>query len=182
MPVAAILELGSGSAPSTPATGNVDVYVDEADKRLKSIDETPTTRVYVDRDSVETLTHKTLHADGGITSKGGGVGYETGAGGTIAQLTNKSTGVTLDKFSGQITMDAAALAAGAIVSFVLTNATIAAGDVLVVNHIAGGTAGAYVLNVASAAGSATITVTNISAGALSEAIVIAFAIIKAVTA
>jgi hypothetical protein len=182
MPIAGTLELSNGTAPTTPAAGNLDLYVDVADKRVKSIDETPATRVYVDRDSVETLTHKTLHADGVITSKGGGVGYETGAGGTIGQATNKSTGVTLNTFSGQITMDPAALGPSVVVSFLLTNAKIAAGDVLVLNHISGGTVGAYLLNAQSAGASATITVTNISAGSLSEAIVIAFAIIKAVTA
>jgi len=110
------------------------------------------------------------------------IGYSAGAGGAVAQTTSKSTGVTLSRLSGQITMNAAALAAGAIASFVLTNSQIAAGDVLVLNHVSGGTAGAYSLNAQSAAGSATINVRNDGGGALSEAIVIAFAVIKAVSA
>lgn len=112
----------------------------------------------------------------------GGMGYATGAGGTVTQATSKSTGVTLSKVSGQITMNAAALAAGTIVSFVLTNTAIAAGDLLVLNHVSGGTLGAYSLNARCGAGSATIDVRNNTAGSLSEAIVIGFALVKAVTA
>jgi hypothetical protein len=110
-----------------------------------------------------------------------GIGYATGAGGTVTQITSKATGVTLNKITGQITMDAANLAADTTVSFVLTNSAIAAGDTLILNHISGGTAGSYTLNARSAAGSATIDVRNVTAGALAEAIVIAFAVIKAVT-
>lgn len=110
-----------------------------------------------------------------------GVGYSAGAGGSVTQATSKSTGVTLNKASGAITMNAAALAAATIVSFVLTDSSIAAGDVLVLNHISGGTPGAYGLNARCAAGSATIDVRNNTAGSLSEAIVIEFALIKAVT-
>jgi hypothetical protein len=109
------------------------------------------------------------------------IGYNTGAGGTITQLTNKATAVTLDRPTGQITMNAAALNANTTVSFTLTNSTISAGDILILNHISGGTAGSYLLNAQSAAGSASINVRNITAGSLSEAIVIAFAVIKAVT-
>lgn len=112
----------------------------------------------------------------------GGVGYGTGAGGVATQLTSKTTGVTLNKASGQITMNGAALAADAQVSFVLTNSAIAAADVIVLNHSAVGTPGAYTLNAQAAAGSATINVRNVSTGSLSEAIVISFAVIKAVTA
>jgi hypothetical protein len=68
------------------------------------------------------------------------------------------------------------------VSFTLTNSAIAAGDVMIVNQVSGGTVGGYVLNVSCGAGSATITIRNISGGSLSEAIVIGFAVIKAVTA
>jgi len=109
-------------------------------------------------------------------------GYITGEGGAVTQATSKSTGVTLSKKCGTVTVNNAALAADTLVSFTLTNTTIAATDVIVLNHSSGGTAGKYVLNAQAAAGSALITVTNISSGALSEAIVIRFAVIKAVTA
>ena len=109
-------------------------------------------------------------------------GYITGEGGTVTQATSKATAVTLNKKCGQITMNAAALAAATTVTFVLTNSTIAATDLLVLNHVSGGTAGAYLLNAQAAAGSASINVRNITAASLSEAIVISFAVIKAVIA
>lgn len=111
-----------------------------------------------------------------------GVGYATGAGGTVTQATDKSTGVSLNAQCGAITMNNAALNAGVIVSFVLTNTAIAATDVLILNHISGGTVGSYTLNAQPAAGSATINVRNNTAGNLSEAIVIQFAIINGVNA
>lgn len=111
-----------------------------------------------------------------------GIGYASGAGGTVTQITNKSTGVTLSKVTGQITMNNAALAGDTTVSFTLTNTAIAATDILLLNHISGGTVGSYLLEAQAAAGSATITVRNITTGSLSEAIVIAFAVVKAVTA
>jgi hypothetical protein len=117
-----------------------------------------------------------------VISGTGKQGYATGAGGVVTQATSKATGVTLSKSTGQITLDAAALAASTTVSFTLTNTVIEAGDILVMNHISGGTAGSYSLNAQSAAGSASINVRNISLGSLSEAIVIAFAVIKAVAA
>ena len=109
-------------------------------------------------------------------------GYITGEGGTVTQATSKATAVTLNKKCGQITMNAAALAAATTVTFVLTNSTIAATDLLVLNHVSGGTAGSYLLNAQAAAGSASINVRNVTAASLSEAIVIGFAVIKAVIA
>ena len=117
-----------------------------------------------------------------VISGTGKQGYATGSGGIVTQLTSKATGVTLSKSTGQITLDAAALAASTTVSFALTNTVIEAGDILIMNHISGGTAGSYLLNAQSSAGAASINVRNISLGSLSEAIVIAFAVIKAVSA
>lgn len=112
------------------------------------------------------------------TTKAFGYGSD---GGAITQATNKATAVTLNKPTGQITMNAAALAADTTVTFTLTNSSIAAGDILILNHLSAGTAGAYTLNSQSAVGSASINVRNITAGSLSEAIVIGFAVIKSTT-
>lgn len=109
-------------------------------------------------------------------------GYVTGDGGAVTQATSKSTGVTLDKKCGQITLNAAELAADTTVSFTLTNSTIASTDIIVLNHASAGTAGAYLLNAQAATGSASINVRNVTASPLSEAIVIGFAVIKAVVA
>lgn len=100
-------------------------------------------------------------------------------GGTVTQATNKGTGVTLNTESGQITMNAAALADAAEVSFTVTNSKIAATDVVVACHGSAGTAGAYIVSAnAIAAGSFKITVSNVSGGALSEAIVINYVALK----
>ncbi len=114
----------------------------------------------------------------------GGIGYSTGAGLAATQSTNKSTTVTNGDPStcGTITMNNAVLNAGVIVSFAFTNAAIAATDVLVLNHVSGGTVGSYTLNAQAGAGTATINVRNNTAGNLSEAIVIQWALIKAVAA
>lgn len=113
-----------------------------------------------------------------------GIGYATGAGGTVTQGagSGKATAVTLNNVTGQITMNNAALAADTTVTFTLTNSAIAATDLLVLNHVSGGTAGSYTLNAQAGAGSASINVRNVTTGSLSEAIVIGFAVIKAVTA
>ena len=109
------------------------------------------------------------------------LGYTTGSGGTITQATNKTTAVTLNKINGEIVMNAAALADDATAAFTLTNSTIAATDVVIVNVASVGTAGAYQVTVgAIAAGSCSISVLNVSGGALSEAIKLNFAVIKAV--
>ena len=113
----------------------------------------------------------------GYNATTGVFGYLNGTG-TITQATNKATGVTLDSPSGQITLNGAALAADTTVSFTLTNSSITANDVLILNHLSAGTAGSYLLNAQAAAGSASINVRNITAGSLSEAIVICFAVIK----
>ena len=119
-----------------------------------------------------------------LVSGTGKQGYATGSGGTASQGSGsgKATTVSLSKSNGSITMDAANLNAGLTVSFILTNTLIEAGDILVMNHISGGTAGAYTLNAQCAAGSASINVRNVTAGNLAEAIVIRFAVIKAVSA
>ena len=106
------------------------------------------------------------------------IGYNASAQGTVTQATSKSTGVTLNKSAGQITMNAAELAAGTTVLFTLTNSTLSAKDVLIVNVGSGGTSGAYWPYVANvAAGSAVIGVYNNTITPLSEAIVINYATI-----
>ena len=144
-----------------------------------------------------TLTGNELTADGTDTDidvelkpKGAGeivcsskIGYATGTGGTVTQATNKSTGVTLNKLSGQITMNGAQLNRNTGVSFTLTNSFIAATDVVVLNIASGATANAYLLTVdAIAAGSCRVHLHNILSGSdLSEAVVLNFVVIKGVS-
>lgn len=127
----------------------------------------------------------TVAASQGITSSSptAGIGYADGAGGIVTQATSKSTGVTLNKICGQITMNNAALASGASVTFTVTNSTCTALTMAVVNHVSAGTAGSYRVQGGNyAAGSFGITVTNISGGSLSEAIVLGFMLMRYTTA
>ena len=125
----------------------------------------------------------TLTASTSILSNGtGGIGYSTGAGGTGSQSTAKTNSVTINNPTGQITMSNTALGAATIVSFTLTNNTIAATDLVVVQHVSVGTIGAYTCTATANAGSATVFVRNNSAASLSEAIVLRFAVIKSVNA
>jgi hypothetical protein len=106
------------------------------------------------------------------------IGYAATAQGAVTQATSKSTGVTLNKSAGKITMNGAALGAGATALFTLTNSMISANDVMIVNVGSGGTSGAYWPYVANlSAGSAVIGLYNNTGGSLSEAPVINFAII-----
>jgi hypothetical protein len=118
-----------------------------------------------------------------ITVDTGSFGYGTGSGGTVTQATSKATGVTLNKPTGAITLNGAALAAGAVVSFTLTNNKIAAADVPLVVIKSGATAGAYTVQVDGVVtGSCRISLRNQSAGPLSEAIVLSFILPKGATA
>lgn len=117
-----------------------------------------------------------------VTHATGGLGYGTGAGGTVAQATNKATTVVLNKSTGEITMNGAALNADTTVSFTLTNSAIALGDHVLVQHVSAGTLGSYFATATAAAGSATIYVRNVTPGNLSEAIVLKFSVLKAATA
>jgi hypothetical protein len=106
------------------------------------------------------------------------MGYAAAASGTVTQLTSKSTGVTLNRSSGQITMNNAELANVTNVTFTLTNSTISAKDVVTLSVASGATAGAYNCWISSkGTGTCTITLRNLSGGALSEAVVINFAVI-----
>jgi len=109
------------------------------------------------------------------------IGYSAAAQGTVTQATDKSTAVTLNKSAGRITMNNAALAGSTAVSFTLNNSLISTNDVITVcisSVTTGSTAGAYTSYVSNmSAGSASITLRNLSATSYSEAVIINFAII-----
>ena len=109
------------------------------------------------------------------------LGYTSSAQGAVTQLTSKSTGVTLNASAGRITMNNASLGATTNVTFTMSNSKLSVNDVVVLSVSEGATAGAYNCWVSGkSAGSVTITVRNISASPLSEAVVINFAIIHCV--
>ena len=148
-----------------PNTKPVGVAYSDPDLSGATVDNTPIGAV-----TPSTIVGTTVYA----TSE---IGYSAAAQGTVTQATNKSTAVTLNTSAGQITMNAASLAATTNVTFTLTNSTISAKDVLLLN-VTNGTSASYNAFVSSmTAGSATITLRNISASPLAEAVVLNFAII-----
>ena len=125
-----------------------------------------------------------LATDGTFTSVSGAFGYGAGAGGTVTQATSKSTAVTLNKPSGQITMHNAALAAGASVTFLVNNSFAGSIDGIVLNQVAGyANFNSYDIKAeATFAGGFYITVKNIFGSSLSEALIISFKVIKGANA
>jgi len=118
------------------------------------------------------------------------IGYPTGTGGSVTQLTSRTTGVTLNKICGEIVLFAAAISGHEADEFTLTNSTIGAHDIVTVcikNGAAAATRKYYQVNVvAVAAGSCVIAVGNNDNASIpsagTESPVIAFAVIKAVVA
>jgi len=144
-------------------------------------------RVYYGGADVYTVSAKT----GAVLSKSSilsaspsaGIGYATGAGGTVTQATSKSTGVTINTVCGNIVTHNASLAAGGVVSFTVTNSALGATDFVDCKRVSGGTAMSYFVDTDSmAAGSFVVYLQNITAGALAEAITLRFKITKVVTA
>jgi len=130
--------------------------------------------------AIGAATGTSLTATGEIVSTGtAGVGYATGAGGTVTQITSRTTGVTLNKTAGAITLFSAAGSATAA-TFTVTNSTVAATDVIILNQKSG--TDLYDLMVtAVAAGSFNITFRT-TGGTTTETPVFNFAVIKAVAA
>jgi hypothetical protein len=123
-------------------------------------------------------TGTSLAVTGAVTSSGtAGVGYAAGAGGAVTQATSRTTGVTLNKTSGAITLFSAAGTTVAT-TFTVTNSTVAATDVIILNQKSG--ADLYDLMVtAVGAGSFNITFRT-TGGTTTEQPVFNFAVIKGV--
>jgi hypothetical protein len=129
------------------------------------------------------LAKKSLTVNGDVTANASTskIGYGTGAGGTVTQATSKSTGVTLNTPTGKIVMNNAALAAGTLIGFILTNNQITTSSIVLVNATGGAVSPwEYRVETArtSAGGSCAIRVTNLTVVSLSEALELTFAIIN----
>jgi hypothetical protein len=122
----------------------------------------------------------TIDSSGNVLATGaGGLGYGTGSGGAVTQATSRTTGVTLNKTNGAITLVSAAGTAS-WQSFTVTNSTVAATDVVRVVQASG--TDLYQIHVtAVAAGSFRITFAT-TGGTTTEQPVFNFAVLKAVTA
>lgn len=118
------------------------------------------------------------------------LGYTTGAGGTVTQLTSRTTGVTLNHITGEIVLVAGTISGHEADEFTLTNSEIGANDVVVACikfGVAAGTRKYYQIHVVTvAAGSCVISVGNIDNATIpaagTDSPVVQFAVIKSVVA
>lgn len=133
---------------------------------------------------VTTDANKAINGLGGaLVSGAGAIGYSTGAGGAVTQITNSATGVTLNKATGQITTVALTTAAGAEEVFTVTDSAVLATDVPVVSTTYAGAGTILVSTKNVVAGAFDVVITNLHASvALNAAAVINFALIKGVAA
>ena len=114
-----------------------------------------------------------------LSNSTGGIGYGTGAGGAVTQLTSRTTGVTINKTCGAITLFSAAGSAS-WQTFTVTNSLVAATDTIVVNQKSG--TDLYMIAVtAVAAGSFNISFAT-TGGTTTEQPVFNFSVVKAVVA
>ena len=180
LPIATgVANLGTNVATflTTPSSANLlAALTDETGTGANVFANTPT----LVTPNIGAATGTSLTATGAIVSTGtAGVGYATGAGGTVTQITSRTTGVTLNKTTGAITLFSAAGSTTAA-TFTVTNSTVAATDVIILNQKSG--TDLYDLMVtAVAAGSFNITFRT-TGGTTTETPVFNFAVIKAVAA
>jgi hypothetical protein len=128
-----------------------------------------------------------MQVDGSIRSStdgfGLGIGYTTGAGGTVTQVGTKSDPVTLHKPTGRITTAASSISANSSVDFVLFSDSITAGDIVLLNFIEPiASFGSYLLMARTTSnGAARILIRNLTGSPLAEVLQISYVIIKAST-
>lgn len=181
----------TGAGPTLSATGsdtNIDINITP-----KGTGEVNLTKVDIDSGAIDgtTVGSTTPAAVKGTTVQATtSIGYPTGTGGTVTQLTSRTTGVTLDKITGEIVLFAGSLGGHDADEFILTNSTIAANDVIMLVIKSGvdpATRKYYQVHaVTVSAGSCVISVGNIdnatipSAG--TESPVIQFVVLKGAVA
>jgi len=107
-----------------------------------------------------------------VIDRTGSIGYGAGAGAAVTQGTSKTTTVTLNAPTGEITTASSLLNAGASAVFTVYNNTVLATDIIVVSNKNGN----YTTNIyGTSVGSFVIRLTNISGSNLTDAVVINFA-------
>jgi len=177
------IEINGNAIISTDTNGNIDltpdgsgeVNISRVDIDLGTIDNT-----VIGGSTPAAGTFTSVTSSGNVTITGtGGLGYATGSGGTVTQLTSRTTGVTLNKTNGAIELFSAA-GTTSWQTFTVTNSTVAATDTVIVSQKSG-TDLNMIHVTAVAAGSFNISFAT-TGGTTTEQPVFNFAVIKAVTA
>lgn len=112
-----------------------------------------------------------------------GVGYGTGAGGSVTQTANRTNPVTINKICGEIITVSATATAGAFVIFKVNNSTVAATDTVIVNLKDTILSGNYIINATDVTNGSFYIQTYTPVAVIgSEALNINFSVIKSVAA
>ena len=109
-----------------------------------------------------------------------GMGYGTGSGGVVTQLTSKGTPVTLNKPSGKIITSNSALAANSDIGFYFYNSLVGANDNMILNIVAGdGSGNSYGIDITTLeVGVLLLYITNKTNASRSESLTLKFDLIK----
>lgn len=170
---------GIADAALVSDDGNIDFYVGVGTYHLDFYASDGAT--FVKRVRNVPMTQNIFDTAGVMAVTASGFGYSLGNGGTATQATSKTTSVNINKPAGVITLNNAALAAGASASFTVFNSVVTVNDTIIVNLHTGSyaTAGTYQVTAESvSAGAFLMTVKNISGGLLGEALILNFCVIK----
>jgi len=116
-----------------------------------------------------------------LTGVTGAFGYGSGAGGAVAQLTDKGTAVAINSRCGRITLFGSALGANSATAFTVANTSVSSTDVVIVHVQSGASSpGAYRVECCNVAnGSFDVVIQNMTGGSLADAVILNYAVIKA---
>ena len=177
------IAINGNAITSTDTNGNIDLTPDgtgEVNISKVDIDSGAIDGTIIGGAVAAAGTFTSVASSGNVTITGtGGLGYATGSGGAVTQATSRTTGVTLDKTNGAITLVSAA-GTTSWQTFTVTNSTVAATDTVIVSQKSG-TDLNMIHVTAVAAGSFNISFAT-TGGTTTEQPVFNFAVIKAVAA
>jgi hypothetical protein len=130
----AITSVGNATSLGSFTSANLaSALTDETGTGANVFANTPTLVTPV----IGVATGTSLAVTGALRSSGtAGVGYSTGAGGVVIQGTSRTTGVTINKITGQITLFSAA-GTTAATTFTVTNSTVNTTDAIILTQHTG---------------------------------------------
>jgi hypothetical protein len=172
--------VSAGQLIFTSTTVNANAYMRANGSGFVRVDTGSGFRVESGTLNVTTTGAAAIQSAGGIVSisPSVGIGYATGAGGTVSQGTSRTTAVTLNKTTGAITLFSAAGSATAA-SFTVNNTSVAATDTIQLSVKSG--TNKYLVYVTAVAASSFEITFQTTGGTSTDAPVINFVVLKAVT-